>query len=80
MEPPMTDCLAALIKRVAKLCQAGLEACHCVKEFHIQQIHPLGHQKTLAFKCPRWPITTTTLQKVIYLSFLHNVDNNHVLI
>jgi hypothetical protein len=28
----MTDCLAALTKRVAELCQAGLEACHCVEE------------------------------------------------
>jgi TM2 domain-containing membrane protein YozV len=28
MEPPMTDRLAALIKRVAELWQAGLEVCH----------------------------------------------------
>jgi hypothetical protein len=53
MEPPMTDRLAALIKRVAKLCQAGLEACHYVEEFFLWRIHPLGHRKTLAFECPR---------------------------
>jgi hypothetical protein len=31
MEPPMIDRLATLIKRVAELRQASLEACHCVK-------------------------------------------------
>jgi hypothetical protein len=30
-EPPMTDRLAALTKRVAELHQVGLEACHCVE-------------------------------------------------
>jgi hypothetical protein len=52
-EPPLTDRLTALIKRVAELRQAGLEACHCVEEFYLQQIHPLGRQKKLAFECPR---------------------------
>jgi hypothetical protein len=52
-EPPMTDCLAALTKRVVKLHQAGLEACHCVKEFYLWQIRPLGRWKKLAFECPR---------------------------
>jgi hypothetical protein len=51
-EPPMTDRLATLNKRVVELCQAGLEACHCVKEFYVRRIRPLGHRKTLAFKCP----------------------------
>jgi hypothetical protein len=36
MEPPMTDRLAALTKRIAELRQAGLEACHCVEEFYLQ--------------------------------------------
>jgi hypothetical protein len=52
MEPLMTDHLATLIKLIAKLRQAGLEACHYIEEFHLQQIHPLGRQKTLTFKCP----------------------------
>jgi hypothetical protein len=52
-EPPMTDRLAALVKRVAELRQAGLEVCHCIKEFHVWWIHPLDRQKTLAFDCPR---------------------------
>jgi hypothetical protein len=32
-EPSMTDRLAALAMRVAKLRQTGLEACHCIEEF-----------------------------------------------
>jgi hypothetical protein len=51
-KPPMIDRLVVLTKRVAELCQTGLEACHCVKEFFIQWIHPLGRRKTLAFECP----------------------------
>jgi hypothetical protein len=50
-EPPMTNHLAALTKRVAELRQAGLEACHCVEEFYLRRIRPLGHRKKLAFKC-----------------------------
>jgi hypothetical protein len=53
MKPLMTDRLAALIKRVAELRQAGIEVCHCVKEFHLRWIRPLGRQKTLTFECPR---------------------------
>jgi hypothetical protein len=52
MEPPMIVRLATLIKRVAELRQAGLEACHCIKELYLQRIHPLDHWKTLAFECP----------------------------
>jgi hypothetical protein len=35
-EPPMIGCLAALTKRIAKLRQASLEACHCIKEFYVR--------------------------------------------
>jgi hypothetical protein len=35
-EPPMNDCLTALVKRVAELCEAELKACHCVDEFHLR--------------------------------------------
>jgi hypothetical protein len=52
-EPPMTDCLAALVKRAIELRQARLKVCHCVKEFHVQRIRPLGRRMTLAFECPR---------------------------
>jgi hypothetical protein len=41
-EPPMTDRLVTLTKRVAELRQAGLEACHCIEEFFIRWIRPLG--------------------------------------
>jgi hypothetical protein len=49
----MTDRLAALVKCITELCQARLEACHCVEEFHVRQIRPLDRRKTLAFECPR---------------------------
>jgi hypothetical protein len=50
-EPPMTDRLAALTKHVVELRQVGLEVCHCVKEFYLRWIRPLGRQKKLAFEC-----------------------------
>jgi hypothetical protein len=52
-EPPMTDRLATLVRHVAELRQAGLEACHCTEEFYLWRIHPLGRRKTLAFESPR---------------------------
>jgi hypothetical protein len=51
-EPLMTGCLVTLTKHVTKLCQAGLKACHCVEEFFVRWIRPLGRRKTLAFECP----------------------------
>jgi hypothetical protein len=50
-EPPMTNRLAALTKRVAELRQAGLEAWHYIEEFYLRRIRPLGHRKKLAFEC-----------------------------
>jgi hypothetical protein len=35
-EPLMNDRLTALVKRMAKLHEAGLKACHCIKEFHLR--------------------------------------------
>jgi hypothetical protein len=52
-ESPMTNRFAALTKRVAELHQAGLEACHCIKEFYLQRIRPLDRRKKLAFECLR---------------------------
>jgi hypothetical protein len=52
-EPPMTNRLATLTKRVAELRQAGLEACHCVEEFYLRWIRPLGRRKKLTFEYPR---------------------------
>jgi hypothetical protein len=52
-ESLMTNRLVALTKRVAELCQAGLKACHCVEEFYLQRIRPLGRGKKLAFECSR---------------------------
>jgi hypothetical protein len=49
----MTNRLAALTKLIMELHLSGLEVCHCVKEFYIRWIHPLGRQKILAFKCPQ---------------------------
>jgi hypothetical protein len=53
MESSMTDRLAAPIKRVVELHQAGLEVCHCVEEFYLRWICPLDRRKTLAFECLR---------------------------
>jgi hypothetical protein len=49
----MTDRLAALTKRIAELCQVSLEACHCIEEFYLRWIRPLGRRKKLVFECPR---------------------------
>jgi hypothetical protein len=54
-ESPMTDRLAALVRRVAELRQAGLEVCHYAEEFYLQRILPLGRRKTLPFESPRLP-------------------------
>jgi hypothetical protein len=51
-ELKMTPCLAALVKRVAELRAAGLQACHCTEEFTLRQIHPLGRRDKLAYDCP----------------------------
>jgi hypothetical protein len=50
-EPPMTDRLATLTKRVAELRQVGLEVCHCIEEFYLRWIRPLSRWKKLAFEC-----------------------------
>jgi hypothetical protein len=51
-EPPMTNSLSTLVNCVVELYKVGLKACHCVEEFHIRRIHPLGRQETLAYECP----------------------------
>jgi hypothetical protein len=43
----------ALVKRVAELKDASLRACHCVEEFTLRWIRPLGHREKLAYECPR---------------------------
>jgi hypothetical protein len=45
--------LATLVKRVAELCEAGLKACHCIKEFYLWWIHPLGRRDKSTYECPR---------------------------
>jgi hypothetical protein len=47
----MTPRLAALVKRVAELHDTGLRTCHCVKEFTLWWIHPLGHRDMMAYEC-----------------------------
>jgi hypothetical protein len=71
----MTDRLAALTKRVAKLHQAGLESCHCVDEFYLWWIHPLVVGRNWRSNVCEWSIPTANLQKVISLSILRIVDN-----
>jgi hypothetical protein len=45
----MTPRLATLVKRVAELRAAGLQVCHCVEEFTLRWIHPLGRREKLAY-------------------------------
>jgi hypothetical protein len=47
----MTLCLAALVKQVHELHTAGLKACHCLEEFTLRQICPLGRREKLAYDC-----------------------------
>jgi hypothetical protein len=69
----MTDCLVALVKHIAKLCQAELDACHYVEEFQLRRIRPLDHRKTLVFKCS-WmadPSRDPLEGNIFVLSFCH---------
>jgi hypothetical protein len=51
-ELEMTPCLKALVKRVTELCQAELEACHCIEEFTLWWFRPIDCREKLAFECP----------------------------
>jgi hypothetical protein len=53
-ELSMNSHLSALDNRMVILHEAGLRVCHCVEEFHLHQIHPLGRREKLAFECPRF--------------------------
>jgi hypothetical protein len=55
-EPPMTDRLAALVRRVAELRQAGLEACHCTEEFYLRRIRPSVAGKLWLLNPHGWPL------------------------
>jgi hypothetical protein len=46
-EQEMTLHVAALVKWVVALHNAGLQACHYAEDFTLRQIHPLGHQDKL---------------------------------
>jgi hypothetical protein len=52
-ESAMMSCLAALIKQVAKLREARLKACHCLKEFTLWRIRPLDGEEKPTLECPR---------------------------
>jgi hypothetical protein len=49
----MTPRLTTLVKWVAELYAAGLQACHCAEEFILRWILPLGRREKLAYDCPR---------------------------
>jgi hypothetical protein len=74
-EPKMTPHLAALAKRVTKLRQAGLWACHYAEEFTLWWIHPLDHREKLAYECPQ--LADPTREPVdgkILISFVTDVE------
>jgi hypothetical protein len=74
-EPLMNAHLAALVKRVAELHRVRLKACHCVEEFHLQQIRPLGHQDKCAYEWPGWLIPVVNLLMVSFPPCLLNVGD-----
>jgi hypothetical protein len=47
----MSPHLKALVKHVAELREAGLEACHYAEEFILWRIRPLGQREKLTFEC-----------------------------
>jgi hypothetical protein len=49
----MTPRVKALIKWVDELRQVRLEVCHCVEDFTLWRICPLGRREKLTFECPR---------------------------
>jgi hypothetical protein len=44
--------LDALLKHVVELRETRLKVCHCIEEFHLQRIHPLGRRDKCAYECP----------------------------
>jgi hypothetical protein len=76
----MTDRLAALVRRVAELRQAGLEACHSVEEFYLWWIRPLGRRKTLAFESPRLADPSRDPLPVTSLYFLLTLNATFIMI
>jgi hypothetical protein len=50
-ELKMTMHLAALVKRVVELHDAGLRACQYAEEFTLWWIRPLCHRDKLAYEC-----------------------------
>jgi hypothetical protein len=72
-EPKVTPRLTALVKRVAKLYNTGLQTCHCTEDLTHRQIRPLGHQEKLAFECPRLadPSREPASGEIFILSFYY---------
>jgi hypothetical protein len=66
-EPSMTDRLAALVRHVAELRQAGLEACHYAKEFYLRRIHPSVAGKLWLLNPHGWLILAGVLFQVKFL-------------
>jgi hypothetical protein len=52
-EPNMTSRMAALVRWVVELRNFGLQACHCVEEFTLRWIQPLGRREKLTYECSR---------------------------
>jgi hypothetical protein len=66
-EPPMIDRLAALVRRVAELRQAGLEACHYAEEFYLRRIGLSVAGKLYLLNLHGWPILSAILFQVKFL-------------
>jgi hypothetical protein len=79
-EPPMTDRLAALVRRVTELRQAGLKACHCAEEFYLRWICPSVTGKLWLLNPHGWPILVAILFQVTFLYSLLMLNATFILI
>jgi hypothetical protein len=77
----MIDHLAALVKRITELCQAGLEACHCVEEFYLfDEFTPSVTERSWHSNVRGWLIPAIILLRVTSSSFLYVIHDKFVLI
>jgi hypothetical protein len=63
--------LKALVNLMAELHRARLEACHCIKEFILRRIRPLGRKEKMAFECPRFADPSRNPSSGKTLSFIY---------
>jgi hypothetical protein len=79
-EPPMTDRLVALTKRVTELRWLALRCVTASKNSSFNRFTPSVTRRHWHLNVHEWPTLTVNLRIVVSLFFLHIVDNNLALI